>query len=190
MSLDISKLVRAKRRRGAKVARCPACAEQGHDRSGEHLFVTESGASICVVYPGYEGHTHRQRIFELAGLKEKPCHARTAKKPIDCSQDGFKIIKKDILGHLGHLNSTSARSGKELITDKDVNKDVRKDMKITVPTVPTKVTPAGSNGPLNTADTRYLEGMDEDAAEKLRHFMRVMKCKVVGVVDLRSDPNG
>lgn len=50
---------------GVIQARCPACAEGGHDRAGEHLRIYPDGRYGCCVYP--KDHEHRKRIFALAG---------------------------------------------------------------------------------------------------------------------------
>jgi hypothetical protein len=53
------------------VARCPACAELGSDKSGEHLFIAEAGRGPfgCIAFAGPAGEEHRKRIWELAGGK-------------------------------------------------------------------------------------------------------------------------
>lgn len=50
---------------GVTQARCPACAEGGRDRAGEHLRIYPDGRFGCCVYP--KDHEHRKRIFALAG---------------------------------------------------------------------------------------------------------------------------
>ena len=52
---------------GRIVAQCPACAEAGYDKSGNHLTVWPSGKFSCCVNPG--DHAHNRRIFELCGDK-------------------------------------------------------------------------------------------------------------------------
>ena len=66
MSFDWSKLENVRHRGVNTIARCPACAEQGNDRKGEHLFINANGQFGCVLYPGANGHKHRQRIYQLA----------------------------------------------------------------------------------------------------------------------------
>ena len=69
MSLIVSKLEKVRQLgNGVVQARCPACAEGGHDRSGEHLRIYPDGRFGCCVYP--KDHEHRKRIFALAGDKE------------------------------------------------------------------------------------------------------------------------
>ena len=69
MSLSISKLESAREHSGKVIARCPACAETGHDKKGEHLFICEDRRFGCVIYPGDgpEAKQHRRRIFTLCG---------------------------------------------------------------------------------------------------------------------------
>ncbi len=66
MSLNAAKLKQVvKLADGNLRARCPACAESGHDKRGEHLRVYPDGRFGCCVHPG--DREHRKRIFALAG---------------------------------------------------------------------------------------------------------------------------
>jgi hypothetical protein len=66
MSLNIDRLEKVARlANGGKQARCPACAETGNDRKGEHLRISPEGKFGCCVFPG--DREHRKRIFALAG---------------------------------------------------------------------------------------------------------------------------
>lgn len=66
MSLDLNKLEKVRAvGNGAVQARCPACAEAGQDRKGEHLRIQPDGKFGCCVFP--KDHLHRKRIFALAG---------------------------------------------------------------------------------------------------------------------------
>ena len=57
---------------GAKIiAQCPACAEAGGDKAGEHLVITEAGKFGCIKYQGPDGEAHRKRIFAMVGLSAK-----------------------------------------------------------------------------------------------------------------------
>jgi hypothetical protein len=71
MSLDLDRLERRRLRSGKLIARCPACAELGADRSCEHLFIADEGRGPfgCVMCPGPAGESHRRRIWELAGIR-------------------------------------------------------------------------------------------------------------------------
>ena len=65
MPIDISKLEKVKRLTTKVIARCPACAEIGRDKSGEHLIVWPNGAFACVAFMGDKDH--RRQIARLAG---------------------------------------------------------------------------------------------------------------------------
>jgi hypothetical protein len=72
MNLNLSKLERVHHRGRKTIARCPACAEAGHDRGGEHLVINENESFGCVIYPGdsLEARTHRKRIFAPCGTRD------------------------------------------------------------------------------------------------------------------------
>jgi hypothetical protein len=80
MSLDLTKLENVRERGGKIIARCPACAEDGHDEKGEHLSIMADGRFGCVVCPGEAGKAHRRRIAQLAGdaasQQRGPCAVR------------------------------------------------------------------------------------------------------------------
>jgi hypothetical protein len=66
MSLDLKQLELVRElANGVVQARCPACAEAGGDRAGEHLRIQADGRFGCCVHPKDGGH--RKRIFALAG---------------------------------------------------------------------------------------------------------------------------
>lgn len=74
MSLDLGRLEKVRQRGGKTLGRCPACAESGADKRGEHLMIAEDGKFACVAFPGPAGDAHRQRVFELAGERRtQPC---------------------------------------------------------------------------------------------------------------------
>ena len=69
MSLDVAKLEKVRELAGGIVqARCPACAESGNDRSGEHLRIYPDGKFGCCVHP--KDGEHRKRIWALAGVRQ------------------------------------------------------------------------------------------------------------------------
>lgn len=74
--LDLTKLERVKRQGSKMAAQCPACAEAGLDRAGNHLVIFESGKWGCVVNPGAAGAEHRKRIWEVAGKPPQPSQRR------------------------------------------------------------------------------------------------------------------
>jgi len=108
MGLDLSILEKVKRRGSSVIARCPACAESGGDHKGEHLLINDTGQFGCVLFPGQSGQQHRQRIFELVGIKETPGKIFEIRKPPPLASRAM-VIQKDILGHLGRIQSTHAR---------------------------------------------------------------------------------
>lgn len=66
MPLNLDKLTNVNRRPdGSRIARCPACAETGHDNKGEHLIIYPDGRYGCVVHS--RDHEHRKRVFSLVG---------------------------------------------------------------------------------------------------------------------------
>lgn len=91
MSLDLEKLECVKYRSGKVVARCPACAEEGADRSGQHLLVADNGLGkfACVLYPGPEGAEHRKRIWAMAGNSEEATQPATVNERLDRSTSPF-----------------------------------------------------------------------------------------------------
>jgi len=63
--LDLARLEKVRHHAGGKItARCPACAEEDHDRTGNHLAVFPSGKFTCIADSG-----HRRRIWELVGIR-------------------------------------------------------------------------------------------------------------------------
>ena len=80
MSLDTAKLEKVRELAGGIVqARCPACAEGGGDRKGEHLRVYPDGRFGCCVHP--KDGQHRKRIFALAGDKKPGTFTLRLKTP-------------------------------------------------------------------------------------------------------------
>ena len=80
MSLDTAKLEKVRELAGGIVqARCPACAEGGGDRKGEHLRVYPDGRYGCCVHP--KDGQHRKRIFALAGDKKPGTFSLRLKTP-------------------------------------------------------------------------------------------------------------
>ena len=68
--IDISKLENVKHKGDGRItARCPACAKDGGDKSGNHFFMSSDGKFGCVINPKGEGAEHRKSIFSLVGIK-------------------------------------------------------------------------------------------------------------------------
>lgn len=100
MSLDHSKLEKLRDFGDGKIARCPACAEGGQDRKGEHLRIYSDGKFGCCVHPG--DSEHRKRIYALAGLRgHRGISLKVATKSTIKVQGG-------ILGRLGRVFETTA----------------------------------------------------------------------------------
>jgi len=68
MPLDLTALEKVRHSAHRITARCPACAEEGRDRTGNHLAIFPDGKYACAAHPG-EGD-HRRRIFALKGVRE------------------------------------------------------------------------------------------------------------------------
>ncbi len=79
MSLDRDQLEKVRDKHGKVTARCPACAEDGGDRRGEHLVLFDDGKFTCAANPG--DHEHRKRIYALAGVRDKPLETTIYRRP-------------------------------------------------------------------------------------------------------------
>ena len=65
-SLDATLLQKVRHQPNGKItARCPACAETGGDRTGNHLVIFPDGRFACAAHPG--DADHRRSIHRLAG---------------------------------------------------------------------------------------------------------------------------
>jgi hypothetical protein len=102
MALDLKKLEKAVTLADGKLrARCPACAEKGQDKTGEHLRVYPDGRFGCCVFP--KDREHRKRIFALAGERgPKTIQVRIA------AAKSAGPVQSGILGRLGRLFPTLA----------------------------------------------------------------------------------
>ena len=103
MSLDRSKLQKLRELgNGGCQAQCPACAEAGQDRTGEHLRISPEGKFGCCVFPG--DREHRRRIFALTGdhgpktIRVRVASAKTASP-----------VQLDLLGRLGRVFGSPSR---------------------------------------------------------------------------------
>jgi hypothetical protein len=97
MSLDRAKLQKVRDlASGGLQAQCPACAEVGQDRKGEHLRISPEGKFGCCVFAG--DRKHRSRIFALAGERgAKAIKVRVA------SVKTAEVLQLDLLGRLGRV---------------------------------------------------------------------------------------
>lgn len=124
MALCLDKLECVHRTGDKTVARCPACAEAGHDLSGNHLVIDTQGRFSCVVNPGPTGRAHRQRIFQLAGGKTLGVlvvHPADRNPPI-------RPIIPDVMGRLGRQELP--------LTYNHQNNEIEKESREPAPIVP------------------------------------------------------
>ena len=112
MSLDIAKLEKVRKLEdGIIQARCPACAEGGNDRKGEHLRILADGRFGCCIHP--KSGEHRKRIFALAGDRTPgtfTVRVKVAKASVEA-----RSVKTDLtsftVGTLGTAKPVSEKSG-------------------------------------------------------------------------------
>jgi hypothetical protein len=115
MSLNLSKLKKVCIHGKKTTAQCPACAESGHDRRGEHLVIDAEGRFACVVYPGdsADAKEHRKRIFSLCGDRQtkvlvmRPAAGNSPSGP----------AKTDLLGRLGRVFETRLEPSRKIEED-------------------------------------------------------------------------
>jgi len=176
MGLDLAKLEHVKHQGKKIIARCPACAESGNDRKGEHLFIEPGGRFGCVVYPGAEGNQHRQRIFELVGIKASNDNGFTIRKPSN-SNSKDKVIQKNILGRLGRMPMTLAREEKQ---DNAQEIIIPKETKTRVPAVPEE-----SLHLYSPAELEMLDGIDMKSLKQIDEVKRMFNGTVVSVTDTK-----
>ncbi len=98
MSLNLSTLEKVRHlANGGVEARCPACAEGGHDRTGEHLLIRPDGRFGCCAHP--KDREHRKRIFALAG----DTSPRSIKVKTPAVKVAAAAVKSGVLGRLGRV---------------------------------------------------------------------------------------
>ncbi len=104
MSLVLSKLEKVRHLgNGGIEARCPACAEGGHDRKGEHLLIKPDGRFGCCANP--KDREHRKRIFALAG----DASPRSIKVKSPAVKVAAPAVMSGVLGRLGRVFATPAK---------------------------------------------------------------------------------
>lgn len=171
MGLDLSKLENVRHHDTKVIARCPACAEGSNDRKGEHLFIDPSGRFGCVVFPDADGHKHRQRIFELVGLKTSVSIGFKVKQPFSHVSD-YKVIQKDILGRLGQMKSHYARNEFPQTFSEIKKQDVFIN---SVPAVPDCF--------FNPNEKELLQGIDSESLKWIYEVKRFFNGTVTSVID-------
>jgi hypothetical protein len=102
MSIDMSKLENIKSKGEKIIARCPACAETGQDKKGNHLIINNDGKFACVMFPGSSGYKHRKRIFQLTGIIDPPKNIISVKEASQASHTESDVMMDDVLGRIGH----------------------------------------------------------------------------------------
>lgn len=123
--LDHAKLEHV-RSRGAKlIARCPACAELGADKTGNHLLIGEDGRYTCINYRGSEGIEHRKRIHALAGVTTinskpfpvayTPLPARVGAKP---SLPRLRLLDTEEMAQVAHLRGWTYFGGLQMLANR------------------------------------------------------------------------
>ena len=100
MSLNLNKLEKVRKlENGIVQARCPACAEGGNDRKGEHLRILADGRFGCCIHP--KDGDHRKRIFALAGDRTP----------------GTFTVRVKVLAHGHHSATPAPKSVKAALTE-------------------------------------------------------------------------
>jgi hypothetical protein len=178
MSLDRTKLQKVRELgSGGLQAQCPACAEAGQDRKGEHLRISPEGKFGCCVFPG--DREHRRRIFALAGEQgPKAIKVRVA------SAKPAAAVQMDLLGRLGQVfaSPTEAQATEPLTSgtlgtttyslrvreesEKDED-NIRKliDNRTSVPNVPAEVRP-----PICQQSEAGVPGVPNDTKPRLPYI--------------------
>lgn len=177
MALDTNKLEKVKQAGSKILARCPACAEEGHDRKGEHLFIEPGGKFGCIGYPGAEGSQHRKRIFRLVGIRESRLNdftVRSPKEPINTT------TINGILGRLGRLSFTHA--GKTPLSNIKDNRN-HKESGPAVPAVPTPST-------FTLEEERILKDIDQTDLDRISMIKNLFNGTVVRVTGKASNDLG
>ena len=168
MRLRRDKLENLHRAGDKEIARCPACAEAGQDRTGDHLVINPDGSFGCVTHPGEEGRGHRRRVWELAGEDLTPLQIPV--RPADRHPALVPIIE-DVLGRLGRVYSPP-------VCGCEGGGDSGRDAPEPAPSVPEQVPPAvtaAAEWPLapRTAKARGGTAAEEVAeAESLVGWLR------------------
>ncbi|MDB6110471.1 MAG: hypothetical protein JWR69_2221 [Pedosphaera sp.] len=171
MSLKLERLEKVRELRGGGIqARCPACAEGGQDRKGEHLRVYPDGRFGCCVHA--KDQAHRRRIFALAGDNTpKPFTVRVGMAKTVKTVP--KSIKASLICPFGTLGTPIFNlRAYAIIESKHDNKGNKpKDLERPVPSVPNELvqpapqsaTPKDESMPYCTPDGTLVVPFDSPA---------------------------
>jgi hypothetical protein len=111
MSLDVAKLEKVRELAGGFVqARCPACAEGGADKTGEHLRIYSDGKFGCCVHP--KDTEHRKRIWALAGRKLRLSPAESVSMRLKHS--GGAVVGQSVKTVLSVRTPRTAKTNSEI----------------------------------------------------------------------------
>jgi hypothetical protein len=187
MSLDISKLENVRMHGGKITARCPACAETGHDQTRNHLIIQADGRFGCVIYPGAsrDARAHRKRIFALCGNREiKPLVVRRSDvgrlgRAVK-SRPPLAVLKTGVLGRLGRLFQT--HSGTELTHAGNEDRMTEKlnDFEPGVPGVP-GVLAIELHRPLSERERVILAEVEAENDPLILEALRMFNATVAGI---------
>ncbi len=126
MSLDLDRLDKPRCRGGKLIARCPACAEMGADKSCEHLFIADDGRGPfgCIAFAGASGEAHRKRIWELVGIngtaKARPVPLARPKPTAKAlpALPPLRPLTVQEMAAVAHLRGWPSFAGLELLTQR------------------------------------------------------------------------
>jgi len=112
MALNITVLEKVQRRGdGSIVARCPACAQDGHDSKGDHLIVYPDGRYGCVANP--RDKQHNKLIMQLAGTRSASViPPLTVKRYVEPAPKPAVVVK-----HYGRQKSSPTENGDAGVDD-------------------------------------------------------------------------
>lgn len=162
----------------------------GIQESPNRHFENKKSPSTPITKSDDDGH--ERKILELVRVKHNPCkYSFEIKKPASALLIGEKIIKKDILGHLGHLILTYAR--------KDSENNIYNNRNITecekpVPTVPKTINgdnlilsqevskpECQGNNIFTPKEEQLLKGFSQQTKETVLNVKQIFgsKCEVI-----------
>ena len=188
MSLNIGALEMVRTVGGKTLARCPACAESGRDRKGEHLFIGQDGRFGCVVFPGDAGHAHRQRIAQLAGSSEAQLPSFTVRQALPAGTPDVVFLQRDVLGHLGRqVESGEVGQASEEAVSKPLHFEAA--IENCVPNVPIACPTPLPQGPLEADEGRLLAGMSDSARAQAMMLRELFGATILSEAQFDNRPS-